>query len=104
MPFFESNNTNINIDYTNCFPVSVIANYNAEGKIMPVYLSITDLYENVFKIKIDNVQSTKDGNGYKTYCCTIHNKYRSQLINLRFYTMEHLWVLEKANSIANHLF
>ncbi len=94
MPFFELNNPDIKIDYSKCQPVSVIAVFNREGKIMPVYLSLTDLYGNVCKVKIDGVTFTKDGTGSTTYCCIYSADKRKRQINLTYYIHQHLWVLE----------
>jgi hypothetical protein len=82
------------IDYSHCTPISVIAAFNPEGKIMPAYVSLVDLYGNVCKTKIDSVKQTKDGNGYTTYCCLYCNGFRQQQANLTFHVKEHLWVLE----------
>lgn len=85
----------INIDYSHCTPVAVIVNFNREGKLMPVYLSLEDLYGNVCKAKIDGIKYTKDKKGCITYCCLISNGHnRQQQINLTFYIRDHLWVLE----------
>ncbi len=52
MPFFEStNNPNIKIDYSKCQPVSVIAAFNREGKILPVYIGLMDLYGMSVRLK-----------------------------------------------------
>lgn len=99
MQFYEtSSKPSVNIEQqrknSNSQPVSVIANFNADGKIMPAFLSIEDYYGNVCKTKIDGVKYTKEGNGYTTYCCLISNNYRQQQINLTFYIHDHVWVLD----------
>lgn len=95
MPFFEStNNPNIKIDYSKCQPVSVIAAFNREGKILPVYIGLMDLYGNVCKVKIDDVTNTKDGIGCITYCCLYNAHMRQKQINLTFFINQHLWVLD----------
>ncbi len=95
MPFFESNNNlNIKIDYEKYQPVSVIASFNRSGKIIPVYLGLTDLYGNACKVKIDGVACTKDGIGRTTYRCLYSTNKRQQQINLTFFIHQHLWVLE----------
>lgn len=96
MPFFDTaDNTNTAPDIKKGQPLSVIAVYNSEGKIKPLYISLTDLYGNVCKAKIEGVKYTKDGKGYKTYCCLYNNGYRQQQINLTFYIDNHFWILEE---------
>jgi hypothetical protein len=95
MPFFETNNTpEEKIDYSKCQPVSVIAMFNIEGKIRPVYFGLMDLYGNVCKVRIDFVSSTKTGNGCMTYCCLYNSEIIQRRINLTYYISQHLWVLE----------
>lgn len=95
MPFFESSSEYVtHVDYSKHQPVSVIASFNREGKILPVYLGIMDLYGNVCKVKIDGVSFTKDGKGCITYCCLYNsNKLRRQ-VNLTYFIHEHLWALD----------
>lgn len=83
------------IDSNKHQPVTVIANFNPEGKIIPVYVSLEDLYGNVCKCKIDGVKYTKDGKGHTTYCCTYNNGRRQCQINLIFFHDEHVWVMDR---------
>lgn len=95
MPFFEQkDDINRKVDYNHSQPVSVIACFNPEGKIMPVYVSLEDLYGNICKTKIEAINYTKDGHGYTTYCCVYSNGYRKRQMNLTFFIEKHLWVLE----------
>ncbi len=95
MPFFEPNKEPaVNIDYTKYQPVSVIASFNREGKILPVYIGIKDLYGNVCKVKIDGITMTKDGNGCTTYCCSYNSDRLKRQVNLTYFTNQHLWVLD----------
>lgn len=96
MPFFQyTNSEKVNIDYTKYSPVSVIAVFNADNKIKPLYVSLEDLYGNIFKTKINTVKYTKDGKDCTTFCCLISCRNCQQQINLIFYTEKHIWVLEK---------
>ncbi len=96
MPFFDiSDNQKVEPDREKGQPLSVIAVYNPDGKIKPLYISLTDLYGNVCKTKIDGVKYTKDGKGYKTYCCLYNDGYRQQQINLTFYIDKHFWILDE---------
>lgn len=95
MPFFEPNNTpEIKIDYSKYQPISVIAAFNREGKIMPVYIGLMDLYGNVCKIKLDGVTFTKDGIGCTTYCCLYNTNRLQKQIALTYFIDQHIWVLE----------
>lgn len=93
MPFFENNLSNYKIDYSKCQPVSVIVSFNREGKMIPVYVGIMDLYGNACRVKIDGITCTKDGNGCTTYCCFYNTNKRSRQVNLTYYINQHLWVL-----------
>jgi hypothetical protein len=95
MPFFETNNTpNVTIDYSKYQPVSVIAMFNIEGKILPVYMGLMDLYGNACKVRIDSISSTKPGNGCVTYCCLYNSDILQRRINLTYFINQHLWALE----------
>ncbi len=94
MPFFETTTISTIIDYSKCQPISVIAAFNREGKIMPVYISLTDLYGNICKVKIDGVTFTKDGSGFTTYCCLYTTGRSRKQVNLTYFFNQHLWVLE----------
>jgi hypothetical protein len=85
----------VNIDYSRCTPVAVIANFNADGRIMPAYVCIQDLYGNTFKTKVEGIKYTKDGNGYIMFCCLVKSGNRQQEISLSYYVDQHLWVLGK---------
>lgn len=95
MPFFETNKeSNIEIDYSRYQPVSVIASFNREGKILPVYIGIMDLYGNICKVKVDGVTHTRDGRGCTTYCCLYNMNTLQRQVNLTYFTNEHLWALD----------
>jgi hypothetical protein len=94
MPFFESNEINYKIDFSHCTPVSVISNFNPEGKILPIYIALTDLYNNTWKTKIDGVKYTKDKPGCISYCCVYTVGRFKREIMLTYYIKEHLWVME----------
>ncbi len=92
---YYPNDENFNIDYSHCTPISVIAVFNVERKIKPVYVSLEDMYGNVCKTKIDGIKYTKDKDNCITFCCLISSgNNRQQQINLTFYVKDHLWVLD----------
>ena len=94
MPFFTpASPNNINIDYSKA--VTVIANYNPEGKIIPVYVSLENDCGDIVKIKIDGVKYTKDDLGRISYCCLYTVGSRQRELMLTFYIDKHVWVLNR---------
>jgi hypothetical protein len=95
MPFFESSKESATpIDYSKHQPVSVIASFNREGKILPVYLGIMDLYGNACKVKIDGISFTKGGKDHITYCCLYNSNKLKRQLKLTYFINEHLWALD----------
>jgi len=89
-PYTEENT---NIDYTKCTAISVIATFNRERKMKPLYISITDLYGNVLKTKIDFVKFTKEGPGTTSFYCAYTTNHIQKECVLTYYIKEHQWVL-----------
>lgn len=83
------------IDFSRCEPISVIVNFNRDGKIMPVMFNYVDRHQNYTKVNIDGIKYTKDGDGSLTYCCVANNGRWKYQVNLTFWIMEHIWVLER---------
>lgn len=96
MPFGYPQNPEpkVNIDYNRCQPVSVIAVYNQEGKIKPLYVSLSDMYGNVCKAEITGVKYSKDITGGISFRCLYKAGSRLKECTLKFYYDSHVWVLE----------
>lgn len=95
MPFFEvQKDIPTTIDYSTCKEISVIAVYNPEGRIKPLYAKLEDLYGNVCTTAIEGVKYTKDGKNKISYCCTYKAGDVLRECMLTFYVTEHKWVLE----------
>jgi hypothetical protein len=95
MPFFESKpDYKPDIDYSRCTPIQVIATFNPEGKIMPVYVCIEDIYGNYIKAAITSIKYRKDGAGCETFCCLVQCGRRQQEINITYYFQDHKWVMD----------
>jgi hypothetical protein len=85
----------LNIDYSRCTPVTVMVNFAKDGKMLPIYLRWINTDKSEETLKIDSVKSTKEIKGGTSYCCYItHNGWRKMII-LTFYTMQHVWVMER---------
>lgn len=96
MPFHQTKkDVKIEIDYTVNQEVSVITVFNTEGKIKPLYVSITDIRGNVYKAEIINVKDVKEELGYINYFCTYALGDRLRECLLIYYIQTHTWVLKK---------
>ncbi|WFR56402.1 hypothetical protein QA584_22740 [Anaerocolumna sp. AGMB13025] len=94
MPFFEIDKTpELNIDFSRCQPVSVIAAFNPQGEFKPVHFGLMDLYGNVCKVKVTGIKNTKDVRGGKSFICTYMAGDQERECILTYYLDKHLWVL-----------
>jgi hypothetical protein len=95
MPFYEiPRDEKINVEFDKLRTLSVIAVYNQEGKIKPLYVSLVDLYGNVCKTKIEGVKYTKDFKDRKSFICLYKSGDVLRECMLTFYIKDHRWVLE----------
>lgn len=85
----------LNIDYSRCTAVNVIAVTNQERKIKPLYFTAPGPYGELCKVKVEAIKYTKQCNGYTSFCCTYQVGSRQRECVLTYYVMDHLWVLEK---------
>ncbi len=94
---YSSDNTKSGTLYSK-LETDVIAVFNRNGKIKPLFFQYTDLYGDNHNIKIDTILSSKEdhyaGLPIIVYSCNaiIHNK-RVQCI-LRYHVKEHHWELQ----------
>ncbi len=91
--FQPDTNLTPTIDYSKCTPISVIVTFNRERKMKPLYISLTDLYGNVLKTKIDAVKFTKEGPGTTSFYCVYTTSHLQKECILTYYIKEHQWVL-----------
>lgn len=84
----------INIDYSRCTAVNVIAVFNQERKIKPLFFSIENEYDDLCKVEITGIKYTKECKGCLSYCCTYKVGSVQRECILTYYLIEHLWVLE----------
>lgn len=81
------------IDFSQLNTVSVIANFNPEGKIKPEYFKFVNADQSEKTIKIDSIKYTKEYDNRISFCCiyTIYGKQRE--VMLTFYVAECIWVI-----------
>lgn len=80
-------------DFSKLKTVSVIANFNTEGKFIPVYFKYINPDKSEQTIKIDTVKFTRDKGDYISFCCLFTNHSRQQEVVLTFYVMECIWII-----------
>jgi hypothetical protein len=75
----------------------VIAVFNPNGKIKPLYFQYKDIYGDDHNIKIDNILSSKEEHyaGFPTivYSCDAIIQNKKVHCILRYHVTEHLWEL-----------
>lgn len=87
----ENEEQNIFAYNPNLVVVPVIASFDTQGKIMPIYLR----YEGL-KLKIDHVKWTDDRMVYvKKFCCEITLQDRVQEVILYYHKKIDVWTMEK---------
>lgn len=75
----------------NVKPVPVIASFNCEGKIIPLYFR----YEGL-KLKVDNVKWISDRMEYIIkYCCEVTLQDRVQEVILFYFKKRDVWTMER---------
>ncbi|WOO36044.1 hypothetical protein R2R35_19935 [Anaerocolumna sp. AGMB13020] len=94
MPFNDSSKDNQSTLLFSGQPVSVAAVFNPLGDLKPLSISITDLYSNTCKVKIDCIKYKKEIRGGFSFCCgyTIGSIQKELL--LTYYVKNHMWRLE----------
>jgi hypothetical protein len=81
------------IDFTRNRPVEVIANFNTEGKYIPIYFKyVTDDQEQHI-YKIDAIKYSREYNHHTSFCCVYTNFGRKYEILLHFYVNECIWCM-----------
>ena len=80
-------------DFTKLKTVSVIANFNTEGKFIPVYFRTIHPDQSEKTIKIDAVKFTRDKGNCISFYCLFNNHGRQQEVILTFYVMECIWTI-----------
>ncbi|MDF2872222.1 MAG: hypothetical protein K0R05_3797 [Anaerocolumna sp.] len=94
MSFYDSSKDNQSTLLISGQPISVAAVFNPLGDFKPLYISITDLYGNMCKVKIDCIKYKKEIRGGISFCCvyTIGSTQREFI--LTFYIRDHMWRLD----------
>lgn len=86
-------NTKPVTDFTKLRTVSVIANFNTEGKFIPLYFRIVNPDQSEQTFKIDSVKFTREYDNRILFCCLFTNHNQQQEVNLTFYVMECVWTI-----------
>jgi len=73
-------------------PVSVIANFATDGRLIPIYFKYLGAEDSV-TFKIDGIHSMKDKHDCIIFCCFINYNSIRQNINLTFNFNECTWLL-----------
>lgn len=94
MPFYDSSKDNQATLLITGQPIHVTAVFNPLGDLKPLYISITDLYGNICKVKIDCVKFRKEVRGGISFCCAYTIGSLQKEIILTFYIKDHMWRLE----------
>lgn len=92
VPRFQDNK--VNIDYSRCTPISVIATFATDGRYKPLYFLVKDEYSNECKVQVKGIKYTKDERDSTTFCCVYQVGSVQRECLLTFYIQQHLWVLE----------
>lgn len=77
-------------------PINVIASFNKDGKIMPLYFQIAEDGEKLI-MKIIDFQEIKDdikNDVHAVFKCKYEHYGIIQTVTLRFYSRNHTWYLE----------
>jgi hypothetical protein len=80
-------------DFSKLRTVSVIANFNTEGKFIPIYFRYVNPDESEQTIKIDAIKFTREKADRILFCCLFTNYGRQQEVILTFYIKECIWVI-----------
>jgi hypothetical protein len=93
---YHTHNPKPVIDFSQMKTVSVIATFNAEGKIRPDYFNYINPDGSMDKFKIESIKYTRDYS-YPSrilFCCVYKSYNKHHEVNLIFYVMEHMWVIQ----------
>jgi hypothetical protein len=92
MPFLKPDHSPI-IKHPSGHPVAVIAAFNTVGELVPRYFSVEDDTCEIFKFKVDAIESIKDQHMVKIFYCRYDAYERRNYISLCFDIMECRWVI-----------
>lgn len=81
------------VDYTKNHPVQVVANFNPEGKFIPIYFKYVDDDQSEYTYKIESIKYSREYKHHTSFCCVYINHGRKYEILLHFYVNECIWVL-----------
>lgn len=95
MPFFNSREHEKDIPSNSGYiPTTVIASFNLEGNIRPLYFSV-EIENERKQIKIDQVLSSEKNSFFgMKYTCTFTNNDRQQVIRLYYFYDTCQWKLQ----------
>ncbi|HAU85140.1 MAG TPA: hypothetical protein DCW90_06455 [Lachnospiraceae bacterium] len=82
------------VDISGYTPVSVVANFNTEGKFIPVYVQIEEDYEKI-TIKIEQVKRAEDKMGVVQFDCTYKDGDYLKNITLYYIISKSTWAIKK---------
>jgi hypothetical protein len=80
-------------DCSQQYPVSVIVNFAADGRFLPVYIQFEAEDCSRYTMKVDGIRYTKEKHDYFTFCCLITNQGIQHQVLLSFYVKDCKWVL-----------
>lgn len=86
-------NPKLEIDFSQLKTVSVITNFNAEGRFKPEYFRVINPDQSETTFKIDTVKFTREYDNRILFCCVYTNNRRQCEIILIFYVLECCWVI-----------
>jgi hypothetical protein len=81
-------------DFSKLRTVSVIANFNTEGKFIPIYFRLVNPDQSEDTIKIDAIRFIREKSDSILFCCLYTSYGRQQEVLLRFYIKECRWTIE----------
>lgn len=81
------------IDFTKNRPIDVIANFNPEGKFIPIYFKYEAEDQTIYKYKIDAIKYTKDNEQRTLFCCLYTNNRKQYELLLSFWINDHIWTI-----------
>lgn len=84
---------NFRTDLSKHHPVSVAANFAADGRFIPIYFRYEAEDCSRYTYKIEGIKSIKDKKDSISFCCYIVVEGIQQNLILTFYPKDCLWVL-----------
>lgn len=96
MPSFDYyNKKNIErIDLEEYSPISVVANFNANGKCIPVYIQVEENQERI-TFKVEKIHRTIEKFGVIQFDCSIRWHERMREISVYYLVSRSLWMVKK---------